>query len=623
MKSMKSKLSILYPLLSIIVILALAFWFIMYQNGDVLYMVQLHSLFLDTPEFFADNLSKPAGFLQWAGCWFIQLCHYSWLAAIAFSFIWSVTFLNMKKAFRVKNEYSPLLLIPIICLLLSIIQQGYWIYYIKMPGFIFRESLGLLVASWLISISQDKIICCKKDVKWFGVLMPLFASILAALLYPYIGYYSILALVCIGLGFLPQMLPALTAFALAVVAPLVGQYLFDTIQGIEIYSVGFPTFESANVSETYLAYPFIVIIISMLAFTQAYRLPELKKNGLKVYTVAIVALVAWSVYFLNDKNYDDENYHAECQAYSAIDEQRWDDALMAIRKVNGKLTRENIILKNIALFNIGEIGSCMYDFDDAGITPNVRDSLHVNMVNLAAPMMYYHHGMMNFSHRWTIENTVEFGSSVNDLKLLALSSLVSGEYAAAQKYLNILTHTMFYKEWAERYLPITSNPKLISRYPELANARELYANIGNHIDSDASLCEKFILHYFSNTQNKDSKYLQEMTLAYAMISKDIQKFWPKYLLYLYLHKGEQIPIHYQEAAYLYGTLEPQTAPNPQTYGITFDKEKVIERYAAFNETTQRLLKSGMSESSIAEYTKSQFGDTFWWTYFFNRGSHYY
>ena len=110
-----------------------------------------------------------------------------------------------------------------------------------------------------------------------------------------------------------------------------------------------------------------------------------------------------------------------------------------------------------------------------------------------------------------------------------------------------------------------------------------------------------------------------MTLNYALIQKDIQLFWPRFFLYAELHKGEPMPTHYQEAAYLYGCLEPQ---NVDISNMPFD-DKVKERYQGFQQMSQSLLQSGMQAKDVGEAMKSTYGDTFYWFYFFCRDVHSY
>ena len=110
-----------------------------------------------------------------------------------------------------------------------------------------------------------------------------------------------------------------------------------------------------------------------------------------------------------------------------------------------------------------------------------------------------------------------------------------------------------------------------------------------------------------------------MTLNYALIQKDIKLFWPRFFLYASLHEGESMPVHYQEAAYLYGHLEPETV---NISGMPFD-QKVKDSYTGFQQMSQSLLQTGMKPKDVGEAMKSAYGGTFYWFYFFCRDVHSY
>ena len=80
---MKPKLLNLMPWISVLLFALLSWYFLMMRNSDVLYMQQMRSLFNDTSEFFQQYNAVPAGFLQWAGCYFTQLFYYPALGAYA------------------------------------------------------------------------------------------------------------------------------------------------------------------------------------------------------------------------------------------------------------------------------------------------------------------------------------------------------------------------------------------------------------------------------------------------------------------------------------------------------------------------------------------------------------
>ena len=620
---MKPKLNLLnlMPWICVLVFALLSWYFLMMRNADVLYMQQMRSLFNDTSVFFLQYHAVPAGFLQWAGCYFTQLFYYPALGSSVLILMWIVLFFLMKKALHIPNALSPILLIPLVCLLVSEIDLGYWIYYSKNHGYCFSQTLGLLSTSLLIFLLRY---AAEIRIKFGSFIVALFGAVLLVGLYRFIGIYAMAAAATLGVVMLMdrKWVAGVLYILAAGITPFLFKQLFDTMRSEQFFTAGLPVFESGNITNTSLTTPFWIALVMLIVFALTYKIGDRIKS-LKAATIIssilLVAVIGFSFGVLEDADYDDENYHAECKAYRAIDDMEWEDALHHIRQIQGTLTRQLIMFKNIALFNTGDIGNSMYDYDDGGMTPTPSDSLKVHTANTAAPIIYLHHGMTNFAYHYCMEIQVEYGFNIANLKVMVLSAILSGEKELAQKYLMILSRTMFYKKWAERYLPLAKNPKLIGKYPELAKIHDLHSHMGNYIDSDKGLCEMYIINYFSDTYTNASKYFQEMCLVYSIMSKRIQKFWPQYLLYLKLHKGEKIPEVYQQVAYFYSDLQPSSAPDPKANGLQYD-QKIIDRYNQFDQISQNLLKNGFSEESIARQTDAEFGNTFWWVYFFNRDS---
>ena len=611
----------LMPWISVLVFALLSWYFLMMRNADVLYMQQMRSLFNDTSVFFQQYNAVPAGLLQWAGCYFTQFFYYPALGSSVLILMWIVTFFLLKKGILTPNtqHLTPLLLIPLVCLLVSEIDLGYWIYYNKNHGYCFSQTLGLLFASLLIVVFRY---ATGVKFKFGTIITSLIGAALLVVLYRYIGIYAMTAAATLGVIMLIErkwIVGALYIIA-AIVPPFLYQQLFDTLRSEQFLTAGLPVFESGDITNTSLITPFKIALLLLILFPLLYRIGKRIKNtkaATIISSILLVAVIGFSFGVLEDADYDDENYHAECKAYRSIDDMKWEEALSHISQIQGTISRQLIIFKNVALFNTGNIGNCMFDYENKGMIPTPSDSLKVHTANTASPIIYLHHGMTNFAYHYCMEIQVEYGFNVSLLKVMALSSIISGENELALKYLNILSNTMFYREWAERYLPLARNPKDIGKYPELAKIQDLHSKMDNIIDNDSGICEAYLIRYFSNTYTNASKYLQEMCLAYSVMSKNIQRFWRQYLLYLQLHKGEKIPEIYQQAAYFYYDMEPSTAPDAKTYGLQFD-QKVIDQYNQFDQLTQGLLRSGFSEESIARQTESEFGDTFWWNYYFNK-----
>lgn len=620
---MLKKLDKIVPWIWAFLLSVLAWFYLVVLNSEVLYAASEHSLFMSGSEYLHECMSKPGGGLRWLGTWATQLFYTPKVGAAALIGVWFVTFYAIKRAFRISNAWSVVILIPLGCLLVSIVEVGYWLYYVKQPGYYFRESLGILAVALLVLIGRVSELEALSKRKWAAVAYDVAVALLIAVSYTMLGWYAFVAafsLFCIHIGN-RKYISAASAIAVVMFVPVLALNIYSAMRSEEAYIVGFPVFECNDYVNSLLSYPFAIAALSLVAFTfgKFVKLPE--KKSVKYACCAVsVAIVAVMVYVVDLANFDDENFHTELRMYDATDKFDWERVLDEARVAKGNPTRQMVLLKNVALFENGTSADEMFHYNNMGMIPYLRDSLKVHMVQTVGPLLYLHHGKTNFAIRWCIENTVESGMTINDLKLLSVASLVSGEYVLADKYLSMLSRTMNYKEWAARYQAVTSGKVKIETCKELTNMRELYAHMGSILDGDQGNCEMYLINYFANTINMDSKYLNQLTLNYALLKVDIPIYWQHFFAYAELHKGEDMPIHYQEAAYLYSVLEPQTV---DTSGMPFDKERIVARYDAFNRITQQYLSTGMSTEQVGASTESEFGDTFWWFYFFCRGLHVY
>lgn len=593
-----------------------AFYMLSIKNADYLYAVQERSLFLFDSSFYDMVMVKPGALMTYLGCFFTQFFYHPALGSLMLIGIWLIIYFFTIKAFRLDGWWSCLALIPIGALLCSEVILGYWLYYNKVWGYWFAPSIGLLInmlAIWMAGTIRRK-------SKWAEAAFIAIWCIVGYILTGWLGLLATLVMSLQGITSAPKsrILPLCVSIVCIIAVPIIAYQFYDQMRINDAWIVGLPLFQQDAYTSTRPLIPFIAIAVALPAFGVIWFHPVLakpKKGRVWAMCGLQVACIALITGCVCKSNFNDYNYHAELRIYRAAEEGRWNDILTeAVSNPTGP-TREIILFQNIALTYLGELGDHMFKYNNMSIPPVVYDSLNVHMVQTNAPLVYILYARTNFATRWSIENAVEYGYSPTIYKTLTIAAILSKEYDLAEKYLKTLKKTLYYGEWADKYLPVIKDHSLRDKMPELANMREYYDHYSSRLDSDEGLVEMYLLNYFSNTMNKDSKLLQETTLVYAMLSKDIQLFWPRFFLYAYLHKGEQMPIHYQEAAYLYGHLEHEVDIST----MPFDQQRIVQRYASFNQLTSSLAQQGKSSEQIGEVAKASFGDTFWWFYFFCRG----
>ena len=602
---------------------ALAAYYLIGENSDMLYMAQSRNLFQENYAYFLDCMKQPGGFLFWAGTYFTQYFYTPTSGATILITLWLITFCVMQYAFNIKNGWTVLTLVPLVALLCSEICIGYWLYYLKHAGYWFTTSIGFFIAITATLIAR--LLPEKIKLAWLVVW-----GIGGYALFGWISFVGILYM-CADYAFsyndkkLNKLIIPIVGIVVIAVTPLICYQFYPSMKLSTMWYAALPIFWASQAFTFKLELPFIIMALFPLVFVffSKNRSKEEDVKGKEAYSLiaTIIVVLGLSAYVTDKVNFDNYNYHAEMRMYRAAEEGRWNDVLTEMGNIPGDATREMVLFKNIALLNTGHLGDGLFKYNNMGEHPYVFDSLQVHMVQTAAPIIYYFHGKTNFSYRWCIENSVEFGYKVQDLQNLTRCAIINEEWDVAKKYLDILKQTTFHKEWAEKYMPLVKNPKLLSQYEEFTNVKELQSHMGTVLDGDNGLPEMYLINYFSNTMNKDSKLLQEVTLTYALIQKDIQLFWPRFFLYAQMHQGEEMPLYYQQAAFLYGNLEPQ---NVDIRRMPFDKEKVINAYESFHNLSQKLieqqkaLNGSVDQKKIAEEMKPMYGDTFYWFYFFCR-----
>jgi hypothetical protein len=135
-------------------------------------------------------------------------------------------------------------------------------------------------------------------------------------------------------------------------------------------------------------------------------------------------------------------------------------------------TYSEIACLNLSLCKTGHLGGHMFDFHQDGpetLLPNENTPHHDG---LSTAEIFYQTGMVNNAQRYCFEalNAIpDYQKSAPVCKLLAEICIVNGKYELAREYLTALSHTLFYKKWAEeRLIPFRekTDPSLIDEYAQ-------------------------------------------------------------------------------------------------------------------------------------------------------------
>jgi hypothetical protein len=202
------------------------------------------------------------------------------------------------------------------------------------------------------------------------------------------------------------------------------------------------------------------------------------------------------------------------------------------------------------------------------------------------------------------------------MKHAVRSMLLLGEYRLAQRYIDILKHTMFYRNWATEMETYVENPELMSKVNEFSMPLQLSC-YPDGLGVDESFVEAYLTKEFKYVPENVTPLFLEVALTSAMICKDQKAFWYIFERYLNEVKPAKLPKNYQEALILFLNLDKGKTVNVgPSFVDKFVSKSVQRRLEAFVAKTKKY--KGMKEIEMAPFFKKEYADTYFYFYFFVR-----
>ena len=646
----------------------------------LLFRAQELSLWLPTQIWFAERMAAPAGMLAYIANFLNQFFFYPWLGALLLVGLWLLVYLLVLRVFEIPGRWTALAFIPVSLLVGCTMEVGYWIFQIKTPSYLFYGTIGLtftMAAVW--GYQKMKKDCWRYiylaflfagGYPLFG-FYALFAGLLIAILTlcreKGCSRFIVVALCVVGIAVAPccyyyvysmsrlhrMYTAALPAFYF--VANHISFWTPHILLFVSLIALCFFKDGSHQEAEETM---------------EVQKCEQKGKNFFHTPFVWNIGVGALCLLFILAFWYKDDNFHTELKVEAAMNRMDYKEVLNVIKKENKRkaaaaprfikkkekynqlladleddlakerVTRDEydkrheellrridfsvtrhteptrliVMAKNLALLKLGRIGDEMFHYLDGGARP--ATPLDVRMMQVGGKMLYYNYGRFNFCYRWCLEDGVEFGWKTEYLKYMAKTSILQGEYKPAEKYLKTLSKTLFHKKWAAKYLAYLDDYKLVASDKEFSSILPLYKYV-DQLDGDNSLLEIYLLNYFAHSFNEEATPLfDEIGMMCALTLKDIPTFWQNFFRYAKSHRKDRMPSHYQEAALLFGNLEPgkvdiSNMPFDKTVEMKFRSFMEYARQNAIGDNVER-------NPEVKQRFYERFGDTYYYFYFFVR-----
>lgn len=596
------------PILYSIMFVVLAWVFLIGKNADTLYFMQDRGYWNDTMVYFHDCMRMPGGFLSWAGSYLTQYFYYPAYGAAMLILLWMLCFCVAWRSFHVRLEWTFVLFLPLLALLCTEIQLGYWIYFLRDIDYSFYHSLGLLFALILSIDFTGKF--------KYGPLVQII--LVPALFYYPLGIYALVATALIALRMFSKdwrkgWIGLLLAVIVCCVVPLLETSGTTLLRPDQRWTFGLKVFEIGSVRDYGLEFPFLLVCLTPLIFPFLTKRKEgrVSTKGLVISLLAAAVTVVGGYKFINGRNYVNTNYRAEFRMYRAVEDQRWDDVLNEARMAKENPTRQMVMFRDIALMNKGELLTHRYEYNNRPANPSMMsDSVCVRLCDTTGDFIYYNYGETCFGIRRAIERCMHFGFSYYTLRVLARCALINGEYDAVRKYLRLLDHSTFQKGWAKELRTYLDDTTRIASSARFGLIKRLYQNGTSMVGTDDYYVEPTLIYKWAHTPTTD-KFAHEVALAFCLQDKDLRCFWGQVMQYHTFYPNLPLPRYVQEAM-LFFKGEFNSGPDDLS-AFNLDPN-IIERYQAFVANMRSNAQSGMTADQIGAALQARYGDTYWWDY---------
>ena len=596
-----------FPLIAGAVFVAVAWAVLNIFEHEYLFRVQELSLWLPTKVFFDERMLVPGGLMSYIASFLTQFFYHPMLGSLIFVALLFVVQLLTQQIFKIPARWGLLTLLPGALILSCAMEAGYWIFQIKTQGYFYSMLVG-----FLFTLSSIRLYQIVKG--WWRYLIVI---AIAAAGYPLFGFYAILALLTIAIFAVANANErniglALLCIAAAAATPILYYSVYEQTRFSRMFTAGMPAF-FFEIRDLRTWIPYILLylfplVVPFIRFNGNSNHTLSRKRFILTQGIATVAIIVIVQFFW----FRDPNFRAEIKMNHYMERLEWRKVLDIAKEQEQTPTRLMVLNRNLALLKLGRAGDEMFHYLDGGESP--ASPFEIRLMQVGGKMLYYHYARMNFCYRWCLEDAVEYGWKIDYLKYMVKTSIISGEYALAQKYINTLKKTLFYKKWAEKYEKFIQNPDLIAKDREFAGILPLY-QFEDQLDGDNTLVEIYLLNYFAHTYSDlNTPMFDEAALMCALTLKDIQTFWNCFFRYANSHKTDRMPTHYQEAALLYGNLEKTVDISK----MPFDKT-VKMRFQDFMRFAQKhAVKDVERDPEAKKLFYERYGDTFWYFYFFIR-----
>lgn len=290
----------------------------------------------------------------------------------------------------------------------------------------------------------------KEEVASAGILSYLTDFLIQFFYYPALGY-TLLALLIASVYLLTQ----------SIISKLFGKEDFLLLSVIPSLILFFHTIDATNNLIPIMATVLSLSGANLLLMIFRHNLPlfpifkhwqiQNQKWRISIMGIALIVYATFAVHQFSEKYNKDEALLLKAEMYAK--QQKWQQVLKYTQEyLNGQKTTPAISqFHHLALYHTGQLPQKLFDFPQ----PLGMNSLFIPWSTNPTETEYGHYiykdlGLINEAHRWEFEAMVAWGETASHLQNLARYNIIMQRPKVAQRFINQLKESLFYKESALR-----------------------------------------------------------------------------------------------------------------------------------------------------------------------------
>ena len=486
------------------------FWGVLHP--EYLNYHEQNQLFLFSWDYFVQRVVLPGGLADWIGEFLVQFYYYAWAGALVLALLFVV--LQRTILYQLPDRKT---LVP---QLTSLFPVALLLWHMGDKEVLLSYTVSLLLATGVAGLMKG----CRK---W--VLDILILPVIFWLAGPLAWVYIVLRAFSASKW---KVYPALAAYLLSLQYACI--YILPQIPVGEVML-------GINYYRVPCVWHLLQFVIPIVVMILPYAL-KIKKNVVVVACVIVCAVVAG---FFDDAKHYDKDMCETLKLDMLVRQSRWDDVIKRAEDYQVK-NAVNSSYVNLALAMRRQLAERMFSFYQSGESSLILPAIRDNISNISSAEAFYQLGMVNSCLRYFAdlqESILNRRKSGRFTQRIAECYIVNGKYAVAQKHIDLLKQTLFYRSWAldaESYL---RNEAKINGHPEWGRMCRFHFK-QDYLFSYPDI-EKMIGQLFAdNTANK-------MALDYfmgGMLLKGDMAGFMNYMRFVESYGGYAVmPMGYQDA----------------------------------------------------------------------------